>query len=143
LSVPALAPRRSPLPRLIVVGAILIALAIGGAVVVVPHAGGGHATAAASTPILPPPWRVDVNVLNGSGDINYTRQVASHVQSFGYQIKSVGRADSFNYPQTAVYFPPGCEALATRLAKQLGVATDPLPGGSGCTLYVIVGPARA
>src|SRR5918912_473520 len=30
LSVPALAPRRSPLPRLIVVGAILIALAIGG-----------------------------------------------------------------------------------------------------------------
>jgi transcriptional regulator with XRE-family HTH domain len=143
IAVPALPAQRNPLPRLIVLGAILIALAIAGAVVVVPHAGGGHArTAAAAAPILPPPWRVDVDVLNGSGDINYTRQVASNVQTFGYQIQHVGRADSFNYPQTAVYFPPGCDALATRLAKQIGVATKPLPGGTGCTLYVIVGPQR-
>src|ERR687885_165639 len=91
---------------------------------------------------LPPPWRVDVDVLNGSGDINFTRQVASRVQAFGYQIKHVGRADSFNYAQTAVYFPPGCEGLASRLGHQIGVATKPLPGGTGaCALYVIVGPA--
>jgi transcriptional regulator with XRE-family HTH domain len=144
LPVPAAPVERNPLPRLIVVGAILIALAVAGAVVLIPHAGGGGGGKSTHAgPILPPPWRVDVSVLNGSGDINYTRQVASHVQSFGYQIKHVGRADSFNYPQTAVYFPPGCEALATRLAQQVGVATKPLPGGSGpCALYVIVGPAR-
>ena len=35
------------------------------------------------------------------------------------------------------------EDVALRLAKQLGVATKPLPGGSGtCQLFVIVGPAR-
>ena len=142
LPVPALPAQRNPVSRLIVLGAILIALAVAGAVVLISHTG-GHARAAASVPILPPPWRVDVNVLNGSGDINYTRQVASSVQALGYQIKHVGRADSFNYPQTAVYFPPGCEALATRLGKQIGVATRPLPGGNGnCALYVIVGPAR-
>jgi len=82
-------------------------------------------------------------VLNGSGDINYTRQVASRIGAFGYSIKKVGRADNFTYPQTAVFFPPKCEGVAFRLAKQLGVATKPLPGGTGpCQLYVIVGPAR-
>jgi hypothetical protein len=93
--------------------------------------------------ILPPPWRIPVNVLNGSGDINYTRQVASRIGAFGYSIKKVARADNFTYPQTAVYFPPKCEGVALRLAKQLGVATKPLPGGTGaCQLFVIVGPAR-
>jgi hypothetical protein len=94
--------------------------------------------------ILPPPWRVAINVLNGSGDINYTRQIASRIGAFGYTIKKVGRADNFTYPQTAVYFPPKCEGVAFRLAKQLGVATKPLPGGTAgaCQLYVIVGPAR-
>jgi len=82
LPVPALPAQRNPVSRLIVLGAILIALAVAGAVVLVSHTG-GHARAAASVPILPPPWRVDVNVLNGSGDINYTRQVASTVQALG------------------------------------------------------------
>jgi transcriptional regulator with XRE-family HTH domain len=143
LPVPAAPVERNPLPRLIVVGAILIALAIAGSVVLVSQTGGTNSTHTTPGAILPPPWRVDVNVLNGSGDINYTRQVASRVQAFGYQIKHVGRADSFNYAQTAVYFPPGCEALATRLGRQIGVATKPLPGGTGaCRLFVIVGPAR-
>jgi transcriptional regulator with XRE-family HTH domain len=142
LPVPTAPVQRNPIPRLIVLGAILIALAIAGAVILISQTGGGSNGAKAPTAILPPPWRVDVNVLNGSGDINYTRQVASHVQTFGYQIKHVGRADSFNYAQTAVYFPPSCEALASRLARQIGVTTRPLPGGSGpCQLYVIVGPA--
>ena len=58
-------------------------------------------------------------------------------------IKKVARADNFTYPQTAVFFPPKCEGVAFRLAKQLGVAAKPLPGGAGpCQLYVIVGPAR-
>jgi len=142
LPVPAATVERSPLPRLLVLGVILVALVVVAAVTLIPHGGAGTKRTAGAV-VLPPPWRVDVTVLNGSGDINYTRQIASHVQALGYTIKHVGRADSFSYPQTAVYFPPTCESLALRLAKQLGVPTKPLPGGSGpCKLWVIAGPAR-
>jgi transcriptional regulator with XRE-family HTH domain len=140
--VPPLPAERNPMPRLVAIGATVVALAVCATLLVVPRSGGKHA-AAVSTAILPAPWRIAVTVLNGSGDINYTRQVASHVGAFGYTIKKVGRASNFAYPQTAVYFPPRCEGVALRLAKQLGVETQPLPGGEGaCQLYVIVGPAR-
>jgi transcriptional regulator with XRE-family HTH domain len=142
LPVPPAPVERNPLPRLLVLGVILVALVVVAAVVLIPH-GGKANKSTASAVVLPPPWRVDVNVLNGSGDINYTRQVASRVQALGYSVKHVGRADSFAYPQTAVYFPPTCEGLALRLARQLGVTSKPLPGGSGpCKLWVIAGPAR-
>ena len=142
LPVPALPVQRSPVPRLLVIGAALVGLAVFATLLLIPRSGGRHVTAVDNA-ILPPPWRIAVTVLNGSGDINYTRQVASHVGAFGYTIKKVARASSFTYPQTAVYFPPRCEGVAVRLAKQLGVATKPLPGGTGpCELYVIVGPAR-
>jgi hypothetical protein len=142
LPVPALPVQRSPVSRLLVIGAALVGLAVFATLLLIPRSGGRHVTAVDNA-ILPPPWRIAVTVLNGSGDINYTRQVASHVGAFGYTIKKVARASSFTYPQTAVYFPPRCEGVAVRLAKQLGVATKPLPGGTGpCELYVIVGPAR-
>jgi hypothetical protein len=124
------------------VGGVVIALAVFATLLLIPRSGGKPKQGSPSA-ILPPPWRIPVNVLNGSGDINYTRQVASRIGAFGYTIKKVGRADNFTYPQTAVYFPPKCEGVAFRLAKQLGVPTKPLPGGTGvCQLYVIVGPAR-
>jgi transcriptional regulator with XRE-family HTH domain len=142
LPVPPRPVERNPLPRLIVIGAILIAATVVTTLMLAPRSSEKQSSATPSA-ILPPPWRIQVSVLNGSGDINYTRQVASRIGAFGYGIKKVGRADAFNYPQTAVYFPPKCEGVAVRLAKQLGVATKPLPGGTGlCQLYVIVGPAR-
>jgi transcriptional regulator with XRE-family HTH domain len=142
LPVPPAPIERNPIPRLIVIGAVVIALATFVTLLLVPHSGGQKTTGQPAA-ILPPPWRIQVTVLNGSGDINYTRRVASRIGAFGYGIKRVSRADAFTYPQTAVYFPPKCEGVAVRLAKQLGVATKPLPGGTGpCQLYVIVGPAR-
>jgi hypothetical protein len=103
-----------------------------------PKKAGAAASAASS---LPAPWAVKVVVLNGSGDIVYTRTVASHIQAMGYKITHVGRATTFNYPQTAVYFPPGGEAIAVRLAKALDVPVQPLPGGNDPRrLVVIVGP---
>jgi transcriptional regulator with XRE-family HTH domain len=142
LPVPPLPIERNPVSRIVVIAGVLVALAVFATLLVVPRSGGKHAVVISSA-ILPAPWRIPVTVLNGSGDINYTRQVASHIGAFGYTIKKVGRASSFSYPQTAVYFPPRCEGVALRLAKQLGVATKPLPGGAGvCQLYVIVGPAR-
>lgn len=100
------------------------------------------AATAAST--LPAPWAIKVVVLNGSGDIVYTRRVASKIQALSYRIVEVGKASSFNYPQTQVFYPPGGEAIAERLAKQLDVPMQPLPGGADPRrLVVIVGPERA
>ena len=58
-------------------------------------------------------------MLNGSGDIVYTRSVASRVQALSYRVTHVGRATSFTYLQTVVYYPPGGEPVCTRLAQQL------------------------
>ena len=102
-------------------------------------AAGGAANASA----LPAPWAVKVVVLNGSGDIVYTRKVASRVQALSYRVTHVGRATSFSYLQTAVYFPPGGEPVCTRLAQQLEVPVQPLPGGTDSRrCVVIVGPER-
>ena len=94
---------------------------------------------------LAPPWKVAVDVLNGAGDLNYTRRIASRIGSFGYRIEHVTKANRFDYKQTAVFFEPGGSALAQRLATQIGCGkTSPLPGGSNPRrLVVIVGPARA
>ncbi len=98
---------------------------------------------AAADPSLPPPWKIDVTILNGSGDINYTRRLASRIGSMGYLIERVTRADRFDYPSTAVFFEPGSEKIAIRLARQLGVSTQTLPPGDHPRqLVVIVGPPR-
>lgn len=101
-----------------------------------------HGTAAAK---LPPPWDMSVAVLNGGGDINFTKQLASKVGSFGYRIEHIGKAGRFGYRQTVVYFEPGGEAYARRLSDQLGCGTvSPLPGGKNPRrLVVIAGPPNA
>lgn len=105
---------------------------------------GNHSGSASAAASLPPPWRISVDVLNGGGDINYTRRVADRIGSFAYQIKHVTRAGRFDYPETSVYFPPGGEKIGRRLADQLGVTARPLPAGKDPRrLVVIVGPPRA
>lgn len=139
-------PARRPVGRWVAAGvaaavlvAVTVALAIG--------LGGGNSPSAAQlhASTLPAPWKVSIDVLNGSGDINYTRRVASRIGSFGYRIQHVTRANRFDYKETSVYFEPGGGALAQRLAGQLGgVTTHPLPGGKNKRrLVVIAGPAHA
>ncbi len=92
---------------------------------------------------LPPTWKFSVDVLNGGGDIYYTRALASKIGGLGYRIKRVSKANRFDYPSTAVYFEPGGDAYGNRLARQLGVQAKPLPGGSNPRrLVVIAGPPR-
>jgi transcriptional regulator with XRE-family HTH domain len=119
--------------------AVTIALAIG------LRGGDSRSAAQRRASTLPPPWKVSIDVLNGSGDINYTRRVATRIGSFGYRIQHVTRANRFDYKETSVYFEPGGGALAQRLAAQLGgVTTHPLPGGKNQRrLVVIAGPAHA
>jgi transcriptional regulator with XRE-family HTH domain len=92
---------------------------------------------------LPKPWQIAVDVRNGSGDITYTRRIASRVGGLGYHVARVGRADRFDYPETAVYYELGGAPVAERLARELGVASKPLPGGDNPRrLVVVVGPPR-
>jgi transcriptional regulator with XRE-family HTH domain len=140
-------PRRRPFARwLAAVGAALLVGTLALALVLATGRGGSSAkTNARNGPPLPAPWTVSVDVLNGGGDINYTRTIASRIGSFGYSIKHVTKANRFDYRETQVYFEPGGAALARRLASQLGCGnTSPLPAGTNPhRLVVIVGPPRA
>jgi hypothetical protein len=135
----------NPLRRIGAVAAIA-ALVLAATLAVVLARSSSHSkpsVAASAAATLPPPWAINVVVLNGNGDYVWTRQVASRIQALSYRIAKVARAATFNYPQTEVYYPPGASAIATRLAKQLGVPVQPLPGGLDARrLVVIVGPRK-
>ena len=135
-------PERYPRSRIVSVAAgvvVLVALAV----TLVGGFGGDAKKRNLETTALPPPWKFSVDVLNGGGDIYYTRALASKIGGLGYKIKRVARADRFDYPSTAVYFEPGGDAYGNRLARQLGVQAKPLPGGSNPRrLVVIAGPPR-
>ena len=136
----------NPLRRLGAVAAIA-ALVLAATLAVVLARTGSHpkssSIAASAAATLPPPWAINVVVLNGNGDLVWTRQVASRIQALSYRIVKVAKATRFNYPQTEVYYPPGAAAIATRLAKAVEVAVQPLPGGlDPRRLVVIVGPRR-
>jgi hypothetical protein len=136
----------NPAGRLAVLGALAVALVALGAAFALPEGGQSESAAPrrpAAGPKLPPPWRVNVDVFNGNGNINYTRRLASRIAAIGYTVVRVGRADRFDYTRTAVYYQPGGEALAVRLARRIGVVTKPLPGGKNPQrLVVIVGPRK-
>jgi hypothetical protein len=137
---------RNPLRRIATLAAVLVlVVAIVAAFTVVPGATSEHAAENEKQAAkLPPTWKVSVDVLNGSGNIRYTRRIADRITSLAYTVRSVRRADRFDYPETAVYFEPGGAAIAERLADQLRVAAKPLPGGNNPRrLVVVVGPERA
>jgi transcriptional regulator with XRE-family HTH domain len=137
---------RNPVRRAAGLLAVLaLTAAIAAAIVVVPGAASesGSEPSESSAAKLPPTWKITVDVLNGSGNIRYTRRIADRITALAYTVRSVRRADRFDYPETAVYFEPGGAALAERLANQLKVAAKPLPGGKNPRrLVVVVGPER-
>jgi hypothetical protein len=130
------------LPRILAVAALAAIFAVVAVALADPRLAGNQARGGAAA-TLPPPWRVSVDVLNGSGDINHTRRIADRIGALAYQVARVRRADRFDYRETAVYYQPGGKAIARRLAANLGAETKPLPGGDEPRrLVVIVGPAR-
>ena len=90
---------------------------------------------------LPPPWEIRVDVYNGTTAPNVATRLANKIGGpLAYRLGSVGNASRLDYVQTRVYYPPGSEAIAERLAKQLGVETTALPSGKDPNrLVVIVG----
>jgi hypothetical protein len=89
---------------------------------------------------LPAPWKLQINVENGSGDINWTRELASRIGAMGYTIAHVGRADRFDYRETAVFYGPGGKGAGWRLARQLAVPAELTASLKPLQLLVIAGP---
>lgn len=139
---PVLAPpERKPTGKLLG-GAAAVMLVMALVITLLTAFGGGEAKKPDAPPMIPP-FKLTVDVLNGSGDIYYTRSLASKIGGLGYRITRVAKANRFDYPQTVVYFEPGGEAYGKRLADELGVEARPLPGGNNPRrLVVIAGPPR-
>jgi transcriptional regulator with XRE-family HTH domain len=136
-------PRPQRYPRTRIVSAAAGVLLIVALAVTLVGGFGSDTKKGTQTKALPPPWKFRVDVLNGGGDIYYTRALANKIGALGYKIKRVAKANRFDYPSTAVYFEPGGDAYGNRLARQLGVQAKPLPGGSDPhRLVVIAGPPR-
>jgi hypothetical protein len=128
--------------RLIVVGAVAALLSALVVMMLVPNI---RLTQTRTVEAIPnanllPPWKLQVTVENGNGDISWTRTVASRVGAMGYTIAKVGRADRFDYPQSTVYYGPGGSGVGTRLARQLAVDAQQAPGLLPRELLVVVGP---
>jgi LytR cell envelope-related transcriptional attenuator len=89
---------------------------------------------------LPERWEIQVDVYNGSRRGNAASSIANEVAGLAYRIGDVRNADRRTYAETSVYYPPGGEAIARRLAGELGVGVTALPGGDDPNrLVVIVG----
>jgi hypothetical protein len=92
---------------------------------------------------LPERWEIRVDVYNGTRQGNAASSLANEIAGLAYGIGEVRNADRRSYAETRVYYPPDAEAIARRLATELGVETAALPGGDDPNrLVVIVGLAR-
>jgi hypothetical protein len=89
---------------------------------------------------LPERWEIQVDVYNGTKLGNAASGMANELAGLAYRIGAVRNADRRTYGETRVYYPPGGEEIAERLARELGVGTTALPGGDNpLRLVVIVG----
>jgi transcriptional regulator with XRE-family HTH domain len=89
---------------------------------------------------LPERWEIQVDVYNGTTQGNAAAGIANEIAGLAYRIADVRNASQRNYVDTRVYYPPGAEAIAERLAGEIGVQTTALPGGDDPNrLVVIVG----
>ena len=59
-----------------------------------------------------------------------------------YGVGEVRNADRRTYAETRVYYPPGAEGIAHRLAAELGVRTAALPGGTDPLRLVVIAGAK-
>jgi hypothetical protein len=103
------------------------------------------AAAAVRTPApkLPDRWEIQVDVFNGTNVGNAGAGLANQIAGLAYRIGQLKDARQKNYKRTLVYYPPGAEAIAKRLAEEIGVGTVALPGGDNPRrLVVIVGRER-
>lgn len=128
--------------RLAVVGALAALLSALAVLLVAPNLRVTHTKVVEAIPnaSLTPPWKLQVRVENGNGNIVWTRALASRIGAMGYTISKVGRADRFDYPSTTVYYGTGGNEVGLRLARQLSARAEEAPGLTKRQLLVVVGP---
>jgi LytR cell envelope-related transcriptional attenuator len=101
------------------------------------------ATPQAHAEPLLPHWEIQVDVYNGTGVGNAAAGLANEVAGLAYRIGAVQDARRKDYLETLVYYPPGAEGIAHRLARELGIGVTALPGGDDPRrLVVVVGRKR-
>jgi transcriptional regulator with XRE-family HTH domain len=87
---------------------------------------------------LPERWEIQVDVYNGTARSNAAAGIANEIAGFAYRIGAVRNAKQRNYVDTRVYYPPGAEGIAERLAGEIGVGTTALPGGDDPHRLVLI-----
>ena len=109
------------------------------------HTGGAPSTPAEAQTKLPPPWEIRVDVLNGTSTPGAATSLSNEIGGpLAYRMGTVGNAPRLDYVQTRVYYAPGSEAIAQRLADELGLEITELPSGKDPNrLLVIVGTDQA
>jgi hypothetical protein len=136
--------------RWLAVGSAVTAAGVALALFLQPNLAAENSTAAVSPPertapkpVLPERWEIQVDVFNGTTIGNAAASVANEVAGLAYRMGEVANANRRDYRQTRVYYPPGAEDIAKRLAAELGVEMAALPGGDNPRrLVVIVGSSR-
>jgi hypothetical protein len=113
-----------------------------------PVEGPPAATAVAPKPVaaaqpLPERWEIQVDVYNGTRRGNAAAALANEIAGLAYGIGDVRNADRRTYAETSVYYPPGGEAVARRLAGELGVGITALPGGEDPNRLVVIVGAKS
>ena len=91
---------------------------------------------------LPAPWRIRVDVYNGTATDGAASRLADEIAGLAYSVGGVTNATRPDYAETRVYSPPGGKAIAERLAAELGVGTMALPGGDDPRRLVVIVGAR-
>jgi F0F1-type ATP synthase membrane subunit b/b' len=84
---------------------------------------------------------IRLKVLSGDGKIDSARRMAKRVESMGYRVEGMGKAQSADYPANTVYFTPKYKKDAKALAKKLGKETivKPLTWKSVFNIIVVTG----
>lgn len=105
-----------------------------------PSAAAASAPSQPAAVLLPARWQIQVDIFNGTTRGNAAAGLANQIAGLAYKMGDVANAKQRNYQRTLVYYPPGGEGIAKRLAAELGVGTRALPGGDNpLRLMVIVG----
>jgi transcriptional regulator with XRE-family HTH domain len=128
---------RYPLGRVLGIVSVAALLAVVLATLV-PGLDVGRSAKGRASAALVPPWKISVDVLNGSGGMACTRRLADRIGALGYRIQHVAHAKRLDYRQTAVYFEPQGDRIADRLGGALRVPTKPLPGGTNPHRLVVI-----
>lgn len=93
----------------------------------------------AGPPLVTPPERVQVRVLNGSGTPGEATRVAEALTEAGFQVVGVGNADRRDYTTTRVLHDPAYDESGRTLGAALAGSTVTSDASLSSTLVVIVG----